>query len=265
VLLILPIILGVFLYTSWHAAQVPFQDHRGRTVLKYSQNDSLWKRIDYAAFRALNGTMRDSRPMQIFWGIANNRSMDLISMLWMTSVFFAVYFKNPNHEDRTSLLQFALYISVVTLLTIACSSSKIFQDFRRWSPTLSSDLMNRAVLLSKLQHIPGHPKDYSSCCFPGDHGIGLLMTGSFLLYRLRPWAARIAVLFGMIFFALPRLAGGGHWISDLLAGSMLYYTVFFSISMFAPIRERGLALLRFPAVRLNHCVAFLLKKNPDRW
>lgn len=263
--LLIPMVLGIVLYVSWYQTQEAYTDEYGRPAMRYADENSLWKQMDLAVFRALNGSMRDNRPMQIFWGLTNHRACDLVAALWMIAIFLGYYLTNPRKEERAALLQFALYMSAMTLIAISFSSAKIGMDFRRWSPSLTPGVMEQAVLLSELEHITWNAKDSSTGSFPGDHGVVLLMVGSAMLYRLRSLPARAATLFGILFFSLPRMAGGGHWASDLLAGSMIYYALLFPLFMFAPIRERGIRLLRQPAAWINRLLAVILRQDPSAW
>jgi membrane-associated phospholipid phosphatase len=61
----------------------------------------------------------------------------------------------------------------------------------------------------------------------------------------------------MIVFALPRLAGGGHWLSDILVGSFSFYLFFFfPLILFQPVRERMMAVLHKPALWIYRKLPF---------
>ena len=64
-----------------------------------------------------------------------------------------------------------------------------------------------------------NPKVSSHQSFPGDHGVAsvLLVTGFTLLLGWR-WAIPSAVV--AVLNILPRLVGGGHWLSDVLVGGV---------------------------------------------
>jgi len=111
-------------------------------------------------------------------------------------------------------------------------------------------------MLSDLDRIVWKVKTVSSNSFPGDHATVLLFIGSYIIYRLRSWYGWAAG-FGMVVFVLPRLAGGGHWLSDILAGSLFFYLFFFPLCMLRPLRERALSLLRGPAVWIHQRLRLL--------
>ena len=240
---------------SWLRCQESYRDERGRPALRYTQTETLWKTMDYNAFSALNGTMKDNPVMQVIWGIGNHRAFDLFAAAWMVLLFVIYYVRNPRNEDRVALIQFGLYMTITLLLVSAISELTL--HFQRLSPGAIDEMRSRAILLPDLtDRITWPVKIRSSNSFPGDHAMVLMFIGSYIIYRLRSWYGWAAG-FGMVVFMLPRLAGGGHWLSDILAGSLFFYLFFFPLFMFEPLRERALALLRGPAVWIHRGLSFL--------
>jgi len=233
---------AVTLFSSWFRCQESYKDNKGRWALRYTQQDSLWKKMDYNAFLALNGTMKNNPAMQMIWGVTNHRAFDLAAASWMVFLFIIYLVRNPRNEDRAEIVQFGIYMTVTLLLVIAISELTI--HFQRLSPTQTAGLRERAVLLTDLKdRVTWKVKIGSNNSFPDDHATVLLFIGSYIIYRLRSWYGAAAAL-GIAFFALPRLAGGGHWLSDIVAGSLPFYLFFFPLCMFRPIRERALAGLK---------------------
>ncbi len=248
-LVLLSMVLAVTLFSSWFRCQESYRDHKGRWAVRYTQQDSLWKKMDYSVFLALNGTMKNNSAMQMVWGVTNHRAFDLAAASWMVLLFVIYLIRNPRNEDRAELVQFGIYMTVTLLLVILICESTI--HFYRPSPTETAGLKERAVILSDLKDvITWKVKVKSNDSFPGDHATVLMFIGSYIIYRLRSWYG-VAAALGMVFFVLPRLAGGGHWLSDIVAGSLPFYLFFFPLFMFRPIRERALARLKiiFHSVR----------------
>jgi Kdo2-lipid A phosphotransferase len=241
-LIFLSMAFSVTIFSSWFRCQESYRDYKGRWAIRYTQQDSLWKKMDYSVFLALNGTMKNSPAMQRIWGVTNHRAFDLAAASWMVLLFVIYLIRNPRNEDRAELVQFGIYMTVTLLLIIAISELTI--HFQRISPTETAGLRERAVLLTDLKdRVTWKVKIGSSNSFPGDHATVLMFIGSYIIYRLRSWYG-VAAAFGMAFFALPRLAGGGHWLSDILAGSLSFYLFFFPLFMFRPLREWALARLK---------------------
>jgi membrane-associated phospholipid phosphatase len=140
------------------------------------------------------------------------------------------------------LVQFGVYMTVTLLLVIAISELTL--HFQRLSPTQTDGLRERAILLTDLKdRVTWKVKIGSNNSFPGDHATVLMFIGSYIIYRLRSWYG-VAAAFGMVLFALPRLAGGGHWLSDLMVGSLSFYLFFFPLFIFRPLREWSLDRLK---------------------
>ena len=242
VLVLLCMVLAVTLFSSWFRCQESYKDHKGRWAVRYTQQDSLWKKMDYSVFLALNGTMKDNPVMQTVWGVTNHRAFDLAAASWMVLLFLIYLVRNPRNEDRMELVQFGLYMTATLLLVVLLCELTI--QFQRVSPTETAGLRERAVILSNLPDvITWKVKAGSNDSFPGDHATVLMFIGSYIIYRLRSWYG-VAAAFGMVFFVLPRLAGGGHWLSDILAGSLSFYLFFFPLFMFGPLREWSLNRLK---------------------
>lgn len=237
-------VLAVALFGSWFRCQESYRDGKGRFSVRYTQQESLWKTVDHRVFLTMNGTMRDNPVMQKVWGISNHRAFDLAAAAWMAALFLVYYIRNPRNENREDLIRFGLYIAVM-LLAVTLFSELLIQ-FHRCSPAATEGLRERAILLPELKDtVTWKVKVTSNNSFPGDHATVLLFVGSCIFWRFRSWYGWAAAC-GIILFALPRLAGGGHWVSDLLAGSFFFYLMLFPWFMYEPLQRRVLSWLEKP-------------------
>lgn len=235
--LILSVGMGLSLFFSWQNTQEIYEYKPGKTTYRYTAEPSVWKQLDYTVFLTLNGTMKDSPVMQKLWGITNYRAFDLIPALWMLSIYLIYYFRCKTREQRIELIQYGFFM--LFALLIAMLASRLVVDFYRFSPTLVDDLRSQAVLISQIPDFfldIEKIKDTTNKSFPGDHASVLLLLGFFMIFRL-PLAYAGAVLLGMIIFSIPRLAGGGHWISDIIAGGLALSLVFVPLFLYPPVRE----------------------------
>lgn len=235
--IILSIGTGLSLFLSWQNTQEIYEYEPGKTTYRYASEPSLWKQLDYAVFLTLNGTMKDSPVMQKLWGISNYRAFDLLPALWMLSIYLIYYFRCKTREQRIELIQYGFFM--LFALLVAMLASRLVVDFYRFSPTLADDLRPQAFLLSQIPDFfldLEKIKDTTNKSFPGDHASVLLLMGFFMIFRL-PLTYAGAVVFGMIIFSIPRLAGGGHWLSDIIAGGLALSLVFVPIFLYPPVRE----------------------------
>ena len=64
-------------------------------------------------------------------------------------------------------------------------------------------------------------KDYSSSCFPGDHGMFLLIFACFMFKYFGKKAFTIGLMI-FIAFSLPRIMSGAHWFTDVAVGAISF-------------------------------------------
>lgn len=171
-----------------------------------------WDQLDLAAFYFLNGMLADSPVSQVFWAVTNYRAFDLVPALFLGLVFFNWAISDgQKHLARRIGLFFFLFIYSVVILEL----SKLTLDWiNRSSP--SNDI-KPVFRLSEL--VPGiNAKDSSGQSFPGDHATVLILwSGYFFLFT--NVKRGLLVLLAAMFFVLPRLVAGAHWLTDILIGS----------------------------------------------
>ena len=84
-------------------------------------------------------------------------------------------------------------------------------------------------------------KDHSRKSFPGDHATTAVLFTCFVYY-LMGWRLGLLATLYAIFFCLPRLIVGAHWLTDILLGSSLIAISVSSLIMGTPI---GNGVFRF--------------------
>jgi len=174
---------------------------------------SLWLALDERFFFAANQSLASSRVWQVCWAIANNRVIDIVAAL----AFVALY----GHYVRRHFRQrIGLSIARGLLLTGMVVAAKQIAEalavlVGRTSPTL---VYPGAIRLSEL--VPEFPtKDAGNVVFPGDHATILLVCAGFLTFYL-PRRYAVVGWIAAVAFSIPRLVGGGHWLTDDLVGSV---------------------------------------------
>ena len=174
---------------------------------------SLWLALDDSFFFAVNRSLASSRGWQVFWAIANNRMVDIVSAFTFVALYtFFVWRSTSVPTER--------YIARGLLLTgLVIAAKQIAEALAvlvgRTSPTI---VYPDAVRLSQL--VPGFPtKDTGHVVFPGDHATILLVCAGFLTFYL-PRRYAVAGWMAAGAFSTPRLVGGGHWLTDDLVGAV---------------------------------------------
>ena len=174
---------------------------------------SLWLALDDRFFFAVNHSLARATGWQVFWAVANNRMVDIVSAL----IFVALY---GSYVRRYHRQQIDLWIARGLLLTGMVVAAKQIAEalamlVGRISPTLAHP---DAIRLSQL--VPAFPtKDTGHVVFPGDHATILLVcAGAATFYLPRGYAA--VAWIAAVGFSIPRLVGGGHWLTDDLVGAV---------------------------------------------
>lgn len=172
-----------------------------------------WQSLDEATYRWLNGSLQQNSLATLFWAWLNTRAADLVAAVLLYTLGIVAAGRMA-HAQRTRFFHRALAMMVVMVMVSTVEYLIEFGLFayHRASPTM---VLDHGVRLSQV--VPA-AKDISNQSFPGDHGYVLIcVTMLFALTAPRrfAWAAMgIAV-----FFSLPRVIGGAHWLTDIVVGS----------------------------------------------
>lgn len=195
----------------------------------------LWDILDIWTFKQLNIWIQNNPFWQTFWALANHKYTD-----WFFDIVMLVFIGHyitvaPRHLKlrRIAEILFCILITASTIILINRGLFKSIILYERQSPSLTTPM---ATILSKV--LPWIKIKVSARnSFPGDHAttaIMFMLTMGILLDKKR---AFLAALTG-IFFILPRLIVGAHWLTDVLIGSLsialftiswTFYTPFFHI------------------------------------
>ncbi len=217
VVLVLCNLAAVLLYVSWYRTQEISTVDGGQRVIRYAkeEHESVWKRIDYGTFKALNGSLRDRETAQTFWALTNNRATDLMSAACMALVMWCGLVVRKSPEEKLTYAKFGLFLGVMTILLDISLPLTLF-DYGR--PSASLEVREGIIRLSEMEHITWSFKESSSRSFPGDHG-AILLACAIYVARFATLRWGIAAFLVAILFGLPRLVVGAHWATDILVGS----------------------------------------------
>jgi len=200
----------------------------------------MWASLDDLVFRSFNGSLENSRQLQIFWAAANHRSVDLISGTLMTLLILWWLRSEPRSVQywRGAMLG-AVAIPVILAPFLAHWVLEQVFHFERPSPTL---VYEEALRLTRL--VPDlATKDASRYSFPGDHAFVLFSILIFFVYFRALVPAVISAAFAVIFM-LPRLVAGAHWLTDNIMGGAVPALVITAWVLATPAGYRmGKALL----------------------
>jgi len=173
----------------------------------------VWDSVDITVFRLLNDSLAIEGNWTYFWALMNYRMTDVFVLIVMTLFLIIPGLVFKENKVREGLLGF---VTLLFFMLIIREALDLFVDLFSWdrsSPSISLDNTHRlSEMYPELK-----PKDSSTHSFPGDHaGVLMLWAGYCFSFARNKWSWTILVV--TLFFMLPRLVGGGHWLSDDLVG-----------------------------------------------
>jgi putative membrane protein len=197
VTLVLCLVLSAVIFASWH-------------ILPLTQ--SWWHAADIAVFSALNGSLRNHVWWQQLWAIGNNHFFDFLSVLLMLWLVF----RYITAENRRYIAErVSVFLMIVITIIIASLITNVMDAGKRASP---SAVVEGAFLLS--EHVSWlETKDISYNSYPSDHAAVLLIM-SMMLWVFAGRRTGLIMLGAAVLFTFPRLIGGAHWFTDVMAGSV---------------------------------------------
>ncbi len=222
ILLILGLnLLGVLLFYSWFHADA----------------NSFWPVVDKNVFFTFNHLLGENEAFRYLVAFTNLRFFDVFGFLAMAMVFLFHFLKHDKDYRR-----FMICMGITMLVTaVIAKQVAMTLDFDRPSPTLHFSALGENVLyVSKLTEWPA--KDWSKSCFPGDHGMCLII---FCVYMLRYFGLKsfLAGLLITVLFSLPRVMSGAHWVSDIAVGAVTVNLVVLSWILLTPVSDFIIASL----------------------
>ncbi len=217
-----------------------------------------WDRLDAAVFYALNGSLASGTLWQGFWAIVNWRPFDLVAGLILLMLLWRWLGAESPRDAAVIADKLAAFIAFVLLVIL---TNLLFQqilhllEYRRVSP---SGALPGAIRLS---HIVTwiKPKDYSGLSFPSDHGF-VLIAAMVFFWRQGGRSLGLLAVWTLIPFVLPRLVGGGHWLTDTLVGATLMALVSLSLWFATPAHRFFARKLRSTAGKQLMFMAEILRR-----
>lgn len=193
-----------------------------------------WNALDIWSIELLNGSLFESSYWWSWmWAVLSLRIADIFALTFILLFF---YFSNVLFKKNQRLYGLISFVSLLVLMLIAREFLDFYieyQDLSRSSPSLQIDSVIR---LSEIYpHLP--LKDSSGSSFPGDHAAVLITWLGYCLFFVRNFWSWVAVLL-VVFFSLPRLIAGAHWLSDILVGGTSIAFITLAFGLYTPLLNR---------------------------
>lgn len=201
-----------------------------------------WQILDEQAFRWLNGSVAEPGAWQTLWAVANSRLFDVVPGAILLALYGHWMWSNHGrHWKPRAGLGFGL--ALFTVLWVQKVVKPLLDD-GRLSPTLALPDPVRLASEPAVAWVP-MVKDHSYDSFPGDHA-GVYLLVALVIGHVCGWRRGVVALVLLPFLVLPRLFGGGHWLSDQIVGGgfvgLVGAALFLTLTRLAlQYRDRGAA------------------------
>lgn len=181
----------------------------------------FWDYIDAMTYLWMHHFFLQNDFSQKFWAVMNSRIVDNISHALFILILVRYVFSDNAQYVRKRAWQ-AAFIIIAVILSVLISKwvqheLSNYTSIKRDSPSI---VLGYEVALSQV--LPGldNVKDASRRSFPGDHAMTLFLLCGFIFCFIKKPGFQIVAAILTIIFVMPRLISGGHWLTDLIMGSL---------------------------------------------
>lgn len=201
----------------------------------------IWRQVDSAIFLFFNQYLQPGSFFLHLAAISNVRAFDAVSLLFMGALYLH-YFRRADDRKKGYMIAVGLFMLTTAIIMKQCG---VLYHIAHPSPTrcVWPVDINRISLLTDIG-----AKDGAANSFPGDHGLMLMIFTAFMARYHGRRAFALAALITVV-FAMPRIAGGAHWFSDIYMGSLSMACLACPWLLLTRVSERLPALIqsRLPA------------------
>ena len=191
--------------------------------------------VDKESFYIFNGTLTWNKYWVFFWGYLNHYYETYINFIPILTILIITLHKSGvGLRDGT----FRVLYYIITLQLVVYLHKHIY-IFPRLSPSNYFDHLSLITLIGN-----ENLKCTSSHSFPSGHTVAFFYF-FFLIKSFRIKSMSIISFIMSIFFSIPRLISGAHWLSDAVYAVVLAY--FFYLTFYYSGMERKLNFFKHKA------------------
>lgn len=195
---------------------------------------ALWDTANLWVFQTLNGTLNQHPLWDWLWALTSIRVCDILLGALMLTLLIHPGWVFGERELRPAFLHFLAMLAVLLVIRVLFTKAAVAMG---WQHASASVQVPGAIRLS--ESFPGlervfELKDRSSRSFPGDHASVLLLWGLFMALFSRGWKLVLSIAL-VLFFMLPRLVTGAHWLVDVAVGGLFIALTSFAWAYCTPL------------------------------
>lgn len=172
----------------------------------------LWDRWDVDAYLALNGSLTEPGLWQSFWVLSNRRYFDVVPAALLLGIFATWMFAGSPDVMRARL-KLGVMMAVFNVVWVQLMMKRTLETLRDSPSLVVPDAFRIESLVDRIPNV----KDHSNHSFTGDNAAAGVLVALIILH-VADWKRGLAALAVAVFFGLPRLLGGGHWLTDVVIG-----------------------------------------------
>lgn len=195
---------------------------------------ALWEAANLWVFQTLNGSLNQHPLWDWLWALTSIRLCDILVAALMLTLLIHPRWVFREQELRPAFLHFLALLAVLLIVRVLFTKLAIALG---WQHASASVQVPGAIRLS--ESFPGlervfELKDRSSRSFPGDHASVLMLWGLFMALFTRGWKLLFSIAL-VLFFMLPRLVTGAHWLVDVAVGGLFIALFSFAWAYCTPL------------------------------
>lgn len=189
---------------------------------------TAWAEVDKAVFFFFNDRLVPGSTFLTIVAYVNMRAFDIVAFISMGALYF-YFFRQMDNAGKRKMIGLGLSMLLIAVFIKQCGN---LLPITHKSPSLFFKNVNRLTQLTDIV-----TKDASRNSFPGDHGMMLMI---FAAYIARYFGRRafFAAAVIVVVFAMPRIASGAHWFSDIYMGSLAIVCLTLSWVLLTPVSDK---------------------------
>jgi membrane-associated phospholipid phosphatase len=210
-----------------------------------------WSAADEAVFDYFNTQLKQGSLIPL-WAITNWRPFDTVAAAILLGFVLAWLRKGGASTLQWRMAQFiAFCVLLVAAKGIEYFALDIFH-YERQSPSLvHADAVRLSEIVTWIA-----VKDRGSTVFPGDHAFVLFAAIGFLCIHAGRALGIVSALV-LLPFAVPRLAAGAHWLSDVAVGGLFMAILLLCVGYATPLGNMlARTVLKLGARPIAICIAW---------
>lgn len=192
-----------------------------------------WRELDWIVYHGAQGLLQAFSSLGTLFAVLNlHPAGNLLMDVAFAAVGLPWLWQAAHRAELAQRLALVSYYVMAWRITMSLINRWLFSTILQWES--ASPSLIEAPLVNLRNLLPGeNVKVFATGTFPSDHAMQLLFL-MLVMWRFGG-SLRIAIASISLFFCLPRLMSGAHWLSDVAVGGLGIAAVAFGFWFATPI------------------------------